>query len=75
MAGVIAAAAQGTRLVAFVAIPGAGKSTLAGLLAKRLTNPALISSDAIRKELGDEADQALTPQPRLHPSGRSGRVQ
>jgi predicted kinase len=58
-ARVIAAAlSPATRLVAFVAVPGAGKSTIAGLLAEALPESVLISSDQIRKELGDEADQS-----------------
>jgi predicted kinase len=54
------AAAPATRLVAFVGVPGAGKSTIARLLAERLPEAYVISSDAIRGELGDEADQSLT---------------
>jgi predicted kinase len=61
-AGVIAAAiTPATRLVAFIAVPGAGKSTITQLLAEQLPNALVICADAIRGELGDEADQSHTP--------------
>jgi protein phosphatase len=62
MARVIAAAVTpATRLVAFVAIPGAGKSTIASALLEGIADAVLISSDEIRGELGEDADQSLTP--------------
>jgi protein phosphatase len=58
---IAAAVTPATRLVAFVAVPGAGKSTIASILVQEIPDVVLISNDEIRGELGDEADQSHTP--------------
>jgi predicted kinase len=61
-AAVIAAAiTPATRLIAFVAIPGAGKSTITKQLAAQIPDAVVICADTIRAELGDAADQSHTP--------------
>jgi predicted kinase len=58
---IAAAVTPATRLVTFVGVPGAGKSTIASILVQEIRDVVLISSDEIRGELGDKADQSHTP--------------
>jgi predicted kinase len=81
VARVIAAAlTPATSLVAFIAIPGAGKSSITGQLAEQIPGAVVICADAIRGELGTEAAQVSTPKAftiafeRLRPALDEGRT-